>query len=83
MPYGIPKTEAERVATHRALYGTEPPAERYGYGGKKVFTLILDGVSVRHIAPSFEEAEKKAIELAKKFGMHTYEIYEHKMTRVI
>ena len=27
---GIPKTETERAATHRAIYGTAPPAVRRG-----------------------------------------------------
>ncbi len=34
MPYGVPKTEEERIETHKAKYGeeSEPPAQRQGLG---------------------------------------------------
>ena len=32
MPYGIPKTDAERELTHKSIYGTSAPAQRQGLG---------------------------------------------------
>ena len=32
MPFGTPRTEAERFARHMQRFGTEPPAERMGLG---------------------------------------------------
>ena len=33
MPYGTPRTDEERAARHKRLYGGEPPAERIGMPG--------------------------------------------------
>lgn len=36
MPYGVPRTEGERIERHKGLYGevSKPPEERLGLGPK-------------------------------------------------
>ncbi len=50
---------------------------------KRMFTIKVDGLSFVHFADTVKDAERRAVKTAKRLGVRTYTVFEHKLTKVV